>query len=251
MADYFSPTVVQPTIPLSAMTALERLILSHIFSSESDGEGLYFYAEQGANDMPAYPIDEIRAALAASGDIESAAADTVRTALCELDENDAHLQLDLPHASWEVFFQSIVRRSPALAYVSVISAWTCTKMRPDGFGGMAMLITADDIIARTTESMLDEIMGLAEYGAVGVEPGIGSHILLRLCEEHVRATVGVIFEAEAPSGLSVADVTDADIRQAALDVKAASDLAHEETTAAFNAAMAAIRIAAARQKPAR
>jgi hypothetical protein len=31
MADYFSPTVIQPTIPVGDITQLERLLLSHIF----------------------------------------------------------------------------------------------------------------------------------------------------------------------------------------------------------------------------
>ncbi|MCK9514057.1 MAG: hypothetical protein M0R28_22900 [Pigmentiphaga sp.] len=251
MADYFCSTVVQPTIPLSAMTPLERLILSSIFSSDAEGDGIYFYAEQGANDMPAYPVDEVRAALALSGDVESAAADAVRAELAELGEDDAYLQLDLSVPGWEVFFQSIVRRTPALPYVSIVSAWTCTKMRPDGFGGMAVLITADDIMARSTESMLDEMLGIAEYGPLGVEPGLGSHVLLRLCEEHVRATVEVVFEREAPDGLQITDVSNADIRQASLDVKAASDLSHEEGEAAFKAATRAISLAADRKLAAR
>ena len=246
MADYFSPTVVQPTIPLSAMTALERLLLSQIFSSEPDGDGLYFYAEQGVNDMPAFPIDEVRAGLDASGEAESIAADVVREALAGLDDDDAFLQLDLSETSWEAFFQSIVRRNPTLAYVSAISAWTCSKMRPDGFGGMAVLITADDIMARSTESMLDEMMGVAEYGPVGVEPGLGSHALLNLCEEQIQATVAVIFDSEAPDGVSLADVTADDIRQGALDVKASLDLSHQHSDAAFRAAHRAIEIAANR-----
>jgi hypothetical protein len=40
MADYFTPTVIQPTIPLDAITPLARLLLSHIFNAEPDGEGL-------------------------------------------------------------------------------------------------------------------------------------------------------------------------------------------------------------------
>jgi len=40
MADYFSPTVIRPTIPAADITALERLLLSHIFNAEPDGEGL-------------------------------------------------------------------------------------------------------------------------------------------------------------------------------------------------------------------
>ncbi|MFA7386860.1 MAG: hypothetical protein WCZ87_04280 [Thiohalobacteraceae bacterium] len=246
MADYFSSTVIQPTIPFSAMTPLERLLLSHIFTCEQDGDGLYFYAEQGANDMPAFPVEEVRAALEASGDADSLAADVVREALADLDAGAAILQLDLAESSWETFFQSIVRRHPTLAYVSAMSAWTCSKMRPNGFGGMAVLITADDIMARSTESMLDEMMGVAEYGQLGVEPGLGSHILLRLCEEQIHATVAAIFASEAPDGVNLAEVTSDDVRQGALDVKASLDLAHQHSDAAFRAARRAIQIAADR-----
>ena len=42
MADYHSPTVVQPTIPNADMTPLERLLLTRIFEAEPDGDGLYF-----------------------------------------------------------------------------------------------------------------------------------------------------------------------------------------------------------------
>ncbi|ALR20958.1 hypothetical protein [Sphingobium baderi] len=251
MADYFSPTVIQPTIPLGAMTPLERLLLSHIFTCEPDGDGLYFYAEQGVSDMPAFPIDAVRAALEESGETESIAADVVREALANLDDDDAILHLDLTESHWETFFQSVVRRHPTLAYVSALSAWTCTKMRPDGFGGMAILITADDIMARSTESMLDEMLGIAEYGPLGVEPGLGSHVLLSLCEEHIQATVAVIFESEAPGGVTLADVTANDIRQGALDLKASLDLSHQESDAAFRAACRAIQIAADRTKEGR
>lgn len=246
MADYFSSTVIQPTIALSAMTPLERLLLSQIFTSEPDGDGLYFYAEQGVNDMPAFPIEEVRAALEASGDIESIAADIVHEALAEVDDEDSILHLDLAESSWETIFQSIVRRHPTLAYVSAMSAWTCSKMRPDGFGGMAVLITADEIMARSTESMLDEMIGVAEYGPLGVEPGLGSHILLSLGEEHIQATVAVIFESEAPEGVTLADVTVEDVRQGALDLKAHHDLSQQQSAAAFRAARRAIEIAANR-----
>ena len=35
MADYYMPTVVQPTIPNVDMTALERLLLTHIFEERT------------------------------------------------------------------------------------------------------------------------------------------------------------------------------------------------------------------------
>jgi hypothetical protein len=39
MADYYSPTIIDPTIPDTDMTPLERLLLSHIFDAERDREG--------------------------------------------------------------------------------------------------------------------------------------------------------------------------------------------------------------------
>ena len=51
MADYYSPTIVQQVIPLTDMTPLERLILSHVFDSEPDGDGLYLFAETGPRDL--------------------------------------------------------------------------------------------------------------------------------------------------------------------------------------------------------
>ena len=38
MADYYTPTVIQQTIPDTDMTPLERLLLSNIFEAERDGE---------------------------------------------------------------------------------------------------------------------------------------------------------------------------------------------------------------------
>src|SRR5216684_4427044 len=39
--------------------------------------------------------------------------------------------LDLSGSSWEFFLQDIVRRSKTLTYISVVTSFTCSKMRPD------------------------------------------------------------------------------------------------------------------------
>jgi len=57
---------------------------------------------------------------------------------------------------YDDIFQDIVRRCDALDDVEVVTAWTCTKMRPDGFGGMATLITADAIASMNTGTFLEE-----------------------------------------------------------------------------------------------
>jgi hypothetical protein len=51
--------------------------------------------------------------------------------------------------------QDIVRRSPDLDHLTVTMAFTCSKMRPDGFGGLAMLITASSIRSGSTHTLFD------------------------------------------------------------------------------------------------
>lgn len=165
MTDYYSPTVIQPTIPVAAMTPLERLVLENIFSAEPVGDDLYFYAEEMLAQIICVDRGELEAALAASGDrtgpIDAYVA--ARLAQAPADHDEIEIELDMTaDVDWEHIFQDIVRRSPTLRYVTAITSFECSKMRPDGFGGMAVLITADSIISKSTEDMIAEF--LAEAG---------------------------------------------------------------------------------------
>ena len=67
MADYYSPTVVDPMIPLAAMLPIERLFLSQVFDEELTSETAYYCSEDGgfedlARRVP--NIEPIRAAIA-------------------------------------------------------------------------------------------------------------------------------------------------------------------------------------------
>ena len=53
-------------------------------------------------------------------------------------------------------------------------------MRPDGFGGMAVLVTADAIKGKSTEDILGDFLDEAEHGPLATAPGFGVHVLLRL-----------------------------------------------------------------------
>jgi hypothetical protein len=167
MADYFTPTVVQQTIPLADMTALERLILSHILDAEPDGDGLYFFSDTGPSDLIVLSGAQFRAAFAESQGIPSRLRDYVAERLPRLDPNATDVELDVSGTSWEFFLQDIVRRSRTLQYVTVVSAFTCSKMRPDGFGGSATLVTADDIKSKSTNDILEEYVG----GMEDAQPG--------------------------------------------------------------------------------
>ncbi|HJU19310.1 MAG TPA: hypothetical protein VJ770_22885 [Stellaceae bacterium] len=138
----------------------ERLLLTQIFSSEPDGDGLYFYAEEGPSDLAVADRGELEKALAASRKAgDSRAAHHVANCLAQYPADEAEVEIDLSGAiSWETFVQDIVRRSPRLRYVSVISSFNCSKPRPDGFGGLAVLITAACIFGKSTDDLIAEFL---------------------------------------------------------------------------------------------
>lgn len=251
MADYYSPTVVVPDIPLADMTPLEQLLLSQIFDSEPCGDALYFYEEQSINETIWLDVGEAREALVASEGIVSEASSYVAAQLAELEPDAEDLELDMSLKSYPFVFQDIVRRSATLDYVSVTSSFTCSKMRPDGFGGMVTVITADQVLGSSTGDMECQLLDHAEYGELGCAPGHGSHVLLRLSEDEVRGTVGELFETEAPNDLSLDEVTDADVREACLLTVEYTDLSHEVGDAIFRSALCALTLAAERKQAAR
>ena len=248
MADYFTPTVVQPTIPIADMTALERLLLTRIFEAEPDGAGRYIFAEEGPADTITVNRGELNAALADSQAADSTAKTYVAERLSQISADETIIDLDLSGTSWEFLFQDIVRRSPTLDNVTVISAFTCSKMRPDGFGGMAVLITADAIKGKSTNDLLEDFLAEAEPGGMADAGNGGSHVLLRLDGAAVRAEIPILIEAdETLTALSPDAVTGSDIRAACLTVAERADLSEERSAAVFRAALAAIREAERRR----
>ena len=162
MADYYTPTVLQQSIPDADMTPLERLLLSHIFDAERDGDGWYYFSEQGPADMLYIERAALEAALAASQSTGDSAANTfVKEHLPDPQSSEplpSHLDLDLSTTSWEFIMQDIVKRSPTLDYVSAVSSFTCSKMRPDGFGGAVVVISADEIMGKSTNEILEDFV---------------------------------------------------------------------------------------------
>lgn len=242
MADYFTQTVLQPVIPDIDMTPLERMILTEVFQSEPDVEGLYFFAEAGLNETPSFEAAALSAALAISADVDSHTAAFVRKRLAATSAvGDVELDLTIDLA-WETILQDIVRRSSTIDQVIATSAFTCSKMRPDGFGGMVVLITADAVLGKSTEDMLCDLMDQVEYGDIGVAPGHGVHAVLRLEEKAVRAAVAEILIADASfAPLACDDITDADVREACSAVASRLDLTDIKDQAEYDAAVAALK----------
>jgi hypothetical protein len=162
MADYYTPTVIQQSIPDADMTPLELLLLAHIFDAERDGDSWYFFSEQGPADILSIERTALEVAFAASGHASDSSANSfVREHLPDpqaVGPLPSHLHLDLSTTSWELIMQDIVKRSPTLTYVSAVSSFTCSRMRPDGFGGAAVLISADEIMGKSTSDLLEEFI---------------------------------------------------------------------------------------------
>jgi hypothetical protein len=243
MANYLSPTVIQQPIPVADMTPLERLVLSLIFDAEPDGEALYFHASLGPSDAIGLSIDDLRTAFEASAGVDSTAATYVDERLAAVPAGDTEIEIDFSGTSWEFIFQDIVRRSATLRHVTAVTSFTCSKMRPDGFGGMAVLITADAILGKSTNDILEDFLAEVEGGA-----GNGEHVLLRIREDAIREQIGQAIEADPTlTRLTAEMISDDDIRTACLAVVERSDLPEEQGAAEFRAALAAIRHAEQRR----
>jgi hypothetical protein len=160
MADYITPTVIQPAIAIADITPLEHLLLSHVFNAERQGERLYFYADEGPADRIWLDRARLEVALAQSRR-DSTAATLVIEQLARIPADNVEIEIDFSDRCWETIFQDIVRRSPGLRYVTAVSAFTCSKMRPDGFGGRAVLITADTVMGKSTSDIVADFLNEA------------------------------------------------------------------------------------------
>lgn len=158
MADYLTPTVVQQNIPDKDISPIERLLLESIFSVERHGEDLYFFCEEGPSTFATFQRAQLEAALAASPDRPSSLAAKISSQIAEAPAHETEIEIDLSVLPYETIFQDILRRSETLSYVSILSAFTCTRMRPDGFGGMAVLVTKDAILGKSTTDILEDFL---------------------------------------------------------------------------------------------
>lgn len=140
MADYMNQSVFQPSIPKHLFNDEDRRIIEAFsITFESDGEDkFYLYADEWC----------------CNGYLDSEEPDGEEI---ELSEDDLFSR-----------FQEIIRRSNGeLPWISKESAYTCSRMRPDGFGGGAVFITADDIQYSFTGQWLEERIRETETGDIG------------------------------------------------------------------------------------
>ena len=161
MADYHTPTVVQQPLPLADMTSLEKLVLEAIFETEEmeteeHGRALYCFAYESVNDFPSFDAAEVRDVLKHGAEVPSRLYDLVKTQAAAMGADEVRFDLDLTADGFEFILQDILRRSKALTWISIASAFTCSKMRPDGFAGMVTLILRDAILSTSTNAILEK-----------------------------------------------------------------------------------------------
>ena len=166
MADYHSPTIVDPVIPLADINELERLFLGKIFECDDDGESLYFHHWAGPESVIYVNRQEFEAAVTKISYAEESPLAELAEQAKNAEPIGEEIELDMSETSFEFLFQSIIRRSSTLKYILVITSFTCTKMRPGGFGGMATVVTADTISCKSTQDIIAKL--LEDAGIEGV-----------------------------------------------------------------------------------
>jgi hypothetical protein len=138
MADYYSQSIFQPSIPKHLLTEddLDFLTAFNIDTEPAGEDMLYLFAEDWCT---------------------SAVMEYEDGSERDLDENDLYTR-----------FQEIIRRSNGeLPWIYKETSYGCNKMRPDGFGGSAVFITADDVQFYGTSIWLEERISEAESGDIG------------------------------------------------------------------------------------
>ena len=157
MADYNSPTVITPTIPVSDMTELERLILTTMFDHEYDGDRIYFFSNIGPSEIISIDRDDLLGALERSVTTPGGTALSLAIAALRREDREVdatYLDIDVSETPWTSILHDIVWRSSLLDEIVVTTCFTCTRMRSAGFGGSVTRITPEGISSRSTLEML-------------------------------------------------------------------------------------------------
>ena len=94
MADYHSPTVVQPDIPVAAMTPLERRLLCELFEHEGNDQAVYFFASDNVADTAWIATAELVELLDQDTGMVSRIADVVRAEIAKGDLGEDEFELD-------------------------------------------------------------------------------------------------------------------------------------------------------------
>lgn len=186
MADYYSQCIVQPSLPTWLVDAADRLALEGLgYTFEKDDEGWYLFAAEGENST-AWGINpndwiEVIDEVYPQGVERPAWLWRLVDHLSSAIERDPSLRtmvaadwgLDwtaVPLSAAEIF-QALLQKpvngsDPAwdVGEITIEGSFTCSKMRPDGFGGWVEHITASGIRYDSTKEILERWSNENEQG---------------------------------------------------------------------------------------
>ncbi len=168
MMGAYTYTIVQPPLPLDAVTPLERLILSEIMQTRARDRQLHLCAYDGlATEIDILLHDAVRA-LRDSRHHDSLLNAVVSRLIVMAPADADSLRLDLGRSdlSLEHILQDIVRRSPGLTHIVVTSGHVGG---PAGAGASVSVITTWDIRQKGTGDMLRECLREPEMASLTLQ----------------------------------------------------------------------------------
>lgn len=154
MADYFIQGVVHGSFPADKLSKVELAVANalRLYACECEGEITFTIEEGLADDI--YGEDVVLA------DDEGLQAHSQE--LTDLLQPEGCI-------GWERYLQHLCRKLE-LPYITVELAFTCSKMRQDGFGGTGHVITPDLTVSQSSGEWLD-----AKLEQLGLEPPLGDN----------------------------------------------------------------------------
>ncbi len=157
MADYYTQTVIHQEIPQHLIAPFERLLLAEIFESDERDGSSYYYASENPNDFITLDRKAVEDTLSTCR-VRSRVRSALTEALLKSDPGQDSFDFDLTStAGYTTILQDIVRRSKGeLPYLTIATAYTCSKMRPDGFGGGAIIITPYRVSYNSTYDVFEK-----------------------------------------------------------------------------------------------
>ncbi|NTE68105.1 hypothetical protein G6M85_21100 [Agrobacterium tumefaciens] len=151
-----------PPIPLSDITPLEKLVLTHVLECSETEAGVVLFTDFGPTNPISVKREPLLEAYRTSAlQANSALNDFIASRVVALlhgpaDNVDAEvmIDIDLSEFPWQFVVQDIVARSPNISEVTVIQWMNHPSQRPDTYGASVSLITAKAIHHATSEDLL-------------------------------------------------------------------------------------------------
>ena len=184
MADYYSQCIVQPSLPAWLVDKADRLALEGLgYTFEEDVDGWYLFAAEGENSAACginpndwlevfdevYPVGVERPAWMVMLATHLNAAIDRDPGLRDMIAADWDLDWTaVPLSAADIFFDLLNKPANAGALevkeITIEGSFSCSKPRPDGFGGWAEQITAKRIRYDSTTEILERWANEAEEG---------------------------------------------------------------------------------------